>query len=62
MAKRKRYTTKKDRQHNIGQKKKSYYLEGQTTPWPKEKVILPRRTDNTIAKRKFGHCVVCPSW
>jgi hypothetical protein len=51
MAKRKSHITKKDRQHN-GQKKKSYYQEGQTTQWPTEKVILPRRTDNTMTNRK----------
>jgi hypothetical protein len=73
MAKRNSHTTKKDRQHN-GQKKKSYY-QGQTTQWPKEIVMLPRRTDNTMAlflltivlsvllgsmTFSFGHCVVCP--
>jgi hypothetical protein len=64
MTNRKSHTTK-DRQHN-GQKKKTYYQEGQTTQlpkekksyyqgqttqWPKEIVILPR-TDNTMAKTK----------
>jgi hypothetical protein len=73
MTNRKSHTTK-DRQHN-GQKKKSYYQEGQTAQWPKEKKSYYQEGQTTqwlfvivlsvvLGSMSFsvGHCVVCSSW